>query len=166
LLLTQAAGQVEEPLRFGPTPWGMLARSSSPGGVLLFLGHGKQLRRTVPLRRGESERAKGAVGPAGDVIQLILDYAKQETLGPLKGLLRFLIAGVVGSIALSAGALLILLGLLRALQTETGSTFSGDWSWAPYLVTGAAAIIVLLLSAWRIKKGPASKRNMTQKGGA
>jgi hypothetical protein len=144
----------------------MLARSSSPGGVLLFLGHGKQLRRTVPLRRGESERAKGAGGPAGDVVQLILDYSKQETLGPLKGLLRFLIAGVVGAIALSAGALLILLGLLRALQTETGSTFRGDWSWAPYLVTGAAATIVLVLSAWRIKKGPASKRNMTPKGGA
>ena len=113
----------------------------------------------MPLRRGESERAKGAGGPAGDVVQLILDYAKQETLGPLKGLLRFLIAGVVGAIALSAGALLILLGLLRALQTETGSTFSGNWSWAPYLVTGAAATIVLVLSAWRKRSKTCGKNS-------
>lgn len=163
---TQAAGRGEQALRFGPGPVGMLARSSSPGGVLPFLGHGKQLRRTVPLRRGENERAKGAGGQAGDVVQLILDYAKQETLGPLKGLVRFLIAGVAGAIALSTGALLLLLGLLRALQTETGSTFRGDWSWAPYLVTAAAATVVMALSAWRIKKGPASKRNMNPKGGA
>lgn len=131
-----------------------------------FLGHGKQLRRTVPLRRGERERAKGAGGAAGDVIQLVLDYAKQETLGPLRGLARFVGLGVAGSIALSAGAMLLLLGLLRALQTETGSTFRGDWSWAPYLVTAAVASIVLVLAAWRIKKGPAAKRSQAPKGGA
>ena len=130
-----------------------------------FLGHGKQLRRTVPLRRGERERAKGAGGTAGDVIQLVLDYAKQETLGPLKGLARFVAFGVAGAIALSAGAMLLLLGLLRALQTETGSTFRGDWSWAPYLVTAAAAMMVLVLAAWRIKKGPAAKRSQAPKGG-
>jgi hypothetical protein len=133
---------------------------------LPFLGHGQQLRRTVPLRRGERERAKGAGGPAGDVVQLVLDYARQETLGPLKGLARFVAFGVAGAIGLSAGAMLLLLALLRALQTETGSTFRGDWSWAPYLLTAAAATVVLALSAWRIKKGPAQKRSQKQKGGA
>jgi len=118
----------------------------------------------VPLRRGES--AKGAGGSAGDVVQLVLDYAKQETLGPLKGLARFVAFGVVGAIGLSAGAMLLLLALLRALQTETGSTFRGDWSWAPYLVTAAAAIVVLVLSLWRIRKGPAAKRNQAPRGGA
>ena len=117
----------------------------------------------MPLRRGERDRAKGAGGPAGDVVQLVLDYAKQETLGPLKGLLRFVGFGVAGAIGLSAGAMLLLLGLLRALQTETGSTFRGDWSWAPYLLTGAAATMVLGLSAWRIKKGPAANRRQTKK---
>ena len=120
----------------------------------------------MPLRRGEPGRAKGAGGPAGDVVQLVLDYAKQETLGPLKGLARFVALGVAGAIGLSAGAMLLLLALLRALQTETGSTFRGDWSWAPYLLTAAAATIVLALSAWRIKKVPARKRSQRQKGGA
>ena len=32
---------------------------------------------------------------------------------------------------------------LRALQTETGTTFTGDWSWVPYLIM----IFVLALGA-------------------
>ena len=32
---------------------------------------------------------------------------------------------------------------LRALQDETGDTFTGDWSWVPYLIM----IVVLLFGA-------------------
>ncbi len=120
----------------------------------------------MPIRREERERDRGAsAGGAGDVIQLVLDYAKQETLEPLKGAGRFVAFGVIGAIALSAGTLLLLLGLLRLLQTETGSTFTGDWSWAPYLCTAAVAIVVLVLAALRIKKGPAAKRKTAPKEG-
>ena len=121
----------------------------------------------MPIRREERERDRSAsAGGARDVVQLVVDYAKQETLEPLKGAGRFVAFGVIGAIALSAGTLLLLLGLLRLLQTETGTTFTGNWSWAPYLMTAVAATIVLLLSAWRIKKGPAAKRKVAQKEGA
>lgn len=120
----------------------------------------------MPLRRGESDRADGARGAAGDVIALILDYAKQETLGPLKGLARFVAFGSAGAVGLAVGAMLLLLALLRGLQTETGSTFTGDWSWAPYLLTAVAAAAVLVLSVLRIRKGPASKRSEAPKGGS
>ncbi len=121
----------------------------------------------MPIRREERERDRSAsAGGAGDVVQLVVDYAKQETLEPLKGAGRFVAFGIIGAIALSAGTMLLLLGLLRALQTETGSTFRGDWSWAPYLVTAAAATIVAVLAALRIKKGPAAKRNVAPKEGA
>jgi Putative Actinobacterial Holin-X, holin superfamily III len=128
---------------------------------LPFLGHG-QLRRTVPIRRGGRERDGGK--PASDVVQLILDYAKQETLGPLKGLGRFIVFGLIGAIALSGGAMLLLLALLRGLQTETGTTFRGNWSWAPYLVTAGVATILAVLAAWRITKGPAAKQKASPKG--
>ena len=35
------------------------------------------------------------------------------------------------------------LGGLRLLQTETGSTFTDDWSWVPYLIM----VVVLALGA-------------------
>jgi hypothetical protein len=107
---------------------------------------------------GESGRGGGLTAAGGDFIHLVIDYAKQETLGPLKSLGRFLVFGLAGSLAITVGAVLLLLAGLRALQTETGSSFTGHLSWVPYLIVAAAAIGVLVLAAWRIAKGPAAKR--------
>jgi hypothetical protein len=92
-----------------------------------------------------------------EFVDMVVAYAKQETLGPLKGLGRFVAFGVSGSIALAVGLLILLLAGLRALQTETGSTFQGNLSWAPYLITAAASLVVLGLSAWRITKTPPTR---------
>jgi len=105
---------------------------------------------------GRSGRG-GALSAGGDFFQLVLDYAKQETLGPLKSLGRFVAYGVAGSMAITLGAVLLLLAVLRALQTETGSTFTGNLSWLPYLITVAGAVAIMVLAAWRIKKGPAAR---------
>jgi hypothetical protein len=90
-------------------------------------------------------------------VQLVVDYAKQETLEPLKGLGRFLAYGLAGAVALSVGLIIVLVGILRLLQTETGSTFTGNLSWIPYLITGAVALIVIALATWRITRGPAAR---------
>lgn len=92
-----------------------------------------------------------------DIFQLVLDYAKQETLGPIKGLGRFVIFGVTGSVALSVGVGVLLVALLRALQTETGSTFAGKLTWLPYVITAGAAVLVAGLAGWRVTKGPAKR---------
>jgi hypothetical protein len=91
-------------------------------------------------------------------LHLVLDYAKQETLGPAKGLARFVAFGVFGSIALSVGVVVLLVALLRALQDETGATFSGKLSWLPYVITAGAAVLVAGLAGWRITRGPAARR--------
>ena len=78
---------------------------------------------------------------------LVRAYAKQETLDPLKGLGRYAAFGVGGSLLLSIGVVLLLVGGLRALQTETGATCDGSWSWVPYLIVLAAAALVLALVA-------------------
>ena len=104
---------------------------------------------------GGSRRGLNAAG--GDFLQLVLDYAKQETLGPMKGLARFVAFGVFGSVALSVGLVVLLVALLRALQTETGTTFGGKLSWLPYVISGGAAVLVVALAGWRITKGPARK---------
>ena len=109
---------------------------------------------------GAAHRANGHAKSIPEVVselwELTTTYAKQETIDPLKGLGRFLAAGVGGAIVLGAGFVLLLLAGLRALQTETGSTFTGNLSWAPYLIVLAAGAVIIALALLRItkRKGP------------
>ena len=112
----------------------------------------------MPGRNGaRSEGGGGLPGAGGEFVQLVIDYAKQETLGPVKGLGRFVGFGIAGSVVLAVGSVLLLLAALRALQSETGSTFTGHLSWLPYFMTAALAVAITGLSAWRITKGPAAR---------
>jgi hypothetical protein len=100
--------------------------------------------------------AKGLQEVLTELWELARDYAKQETIDPLKGLGRFLGFGVLGAVALGIGVSLLVLAGLRALQTETGSTFTGNWSWAPYplVALGGGALIGLALLRISRRKGP------------
>ena len=93
---------------------------------------------------------------ATELWELTVAYAKQETIDPLKGLGRFVGAGIGGAIFLGIGVSLLLLSGLRALQTETSTTFTGNWSWAPYLMVVAAGLVLILLAVLRVsrRKGP------------
>src|SRR6266508_6652887 len=75
--------------------------------------------------------------------QLVLAYFKQETVGPLRNLRRFVLLGLIGSLVLGFGLVLMLLGALRLLQTETGSHFQGNLSWIPYFIVMIAAVILI-----------------------
>jgi hypothetical protein len=93
---------------------------------------------------------------ASELWELSTAYAKQETIDPLKGLGRFVGWGVGGAIVLGIGVVLLMLSGLRALQTETSTTFTGNLSWAPYLITVVAGLVLIGLALWRItrRKGP------------
>lgn len=81
--------------------------------------------------------------------ELTVTYAKQETIEPLKGLGRQLLWGVAGSVLLSVGLVLLTLGLLRGMQTETGTALSGNWSWVPYVVS---IVFLAVLIGWALSK--------------
>jgi len=87
----------------------------------------------------------------GELKDLTVTYAKQETVDPLKGLGRFVGFGVGGSFVLGLGLCLLGLAVLRALQTETGDTFAGNWSFVPYLVTILVLGVLALLAVGAIK---------------
>jgi len=109
--------------------------------------------------KGEAAGSRSRLRQSGgDTIQLVIDYVKQETFGPLKGVGRFLVFGIAGSIALCVGLVLLAVGLLRLLQTEAGGTFAGNLSWLPYLIVAVAVSVVMGLAAWRVAKGPALRR--------
>lgn len=93
----------------------------------------------------------------GDTTRLIVDYVKQETLDPLKGLGRFVVFGVAGSVALAIGLVIAAVGLLRLLQGETGGAFHGNWSWVPYLICAVAVVLVAVAAVAAIQRGQATR---------
>ena len=77
---------------------------------------------------------------------LVVAYAKQETVVPLRNLGRYIAFGIGGAAAIGLGASIVLLGALRLLQNETGDAFTGNWSWVPYLTVLAASGVVIALA--------------------
>ena len=105
---------------------------------------------------GQPGEPKSIPEVVGELWELTRDYAKQETIDPLKGLGRFLGYGIPGALLLGGGCVLLLLSALRALQTETGTRFTGNWSWAPYLIVMFGGVLLIGLALLRItkRKGP------------
>ncbi len=106
----------------------------------------------------QAEKAKQADDPSiGEVIDYVKAYAKQETLGPLKGAGSWLGYGVAASVALGLGLVLMLVGLLRLLQTEWDRSATGNFSWLSYLIVVLVAAGLLALTLSRIKKSTLHK---------
>ena len=100
--------------------------------------------------RSESKSIPALVG---ELWEMTLAYLKQETVEPAKGLGRFVAFGVGGSLVLALGLVIMLLGGLRALQDETGATFTGDLTWAPYGITAGGALVLVAAVAWAAVRG-------------
>ena len=88
---------------------------------------------------------------------LVVQYFREQTLVPLQKLGRYIGFGVLGSLLLGFGVVFLGMSGLRALQDETGDTFSGDWSWVPYLIMFiallfGAALVWLARTARRAEK--------------
>lgn len=106
-----------------------------------------------------AEDRHGTASELSELVDLIRRYVMQETVEPLKRIGRGLAFGSAAAVTLGIGLVLLLVGLLRALQTETGSVFAGEWSWAPYFLTviagtaalGIAAVMVLRSSGTKVR---------------
>ncbi len=75
--------------------------------------------------------------------ELLRRYVLDEAVKPLRHLWRRVAFGVLGAILIAIGSVAALVGVLRLLQSETGSAFAGSWSFAPYLLTAVTGIAVL-----------------------
>lgn len=88
----------------------------------------------------------------GEVIDYVKAYAKQETVGPLKGAGRWLGFGAAGAVVLGLGLSIMLLGLLRLLQTEWSRSAEGRLSWLSYLIVLIVCLALLAFTLMRINK--------------
>jgi H+/Cl- antiporter ClcA len=94
----------------------------------------------------------------GEVVALVRAYARQETLEPLRGLLRFVVVGVVGSLLVGTGLVVLLVACLRLLETETAGAFRGTRSWLAYVVVAVLALGLGAGFAWRTWRGAPAAR--------
>ena len=89
----------------------------------------------------------------GQILQelwtLLQDYAKQETVDPLRNLGRYLGYGIGGAVLVGMGVFFLALSGLRALQTET-DVFADTWSWVPYIIVAIGLCGVIGACIWAI----------------
>ena len=70
---------------------------------------------------------------------LVTDYAKQQTVTPLKRLGDWVKFGILGGICFAIGGFLLGLGVLRMFQEFDWT--EGNWSFVPYLVVFALLLL-------------------------
>ena len=94
--------------------------------------------------------------------ELVIAYAKQEALDPLKGLTRNVGFGLGGAFLMGIGVSFLAMGLLRALQDNRGWLVHGNWSWVPYLTVVVALFIVAAL-VWFARSRASRKSRRSKK---
>jgi len=113
-----------------------------------------RLRRAIARRATHMavpDKDKSDPGDIGQVVDLVKDYVRQETLGPIKGAGRWLGRGVAGALLIGTGCVLLVLAALRMIQNEFGRSFRGQWmSLLPYLFAFVVSLAVMGVAAWRI----------------
>jgi uncharacterized membrane protein len=107
--------------------------------------------------KDETDKGKSVTLLGNELLSLVIAYAKQETIDPLKSLARFVAWGVAGAILIATGGVLLALAAVRAAQAESGAHLHGNLTWVPY----AGGVILSLAGAvWavsRIFKGTTSR---------
>ncbi|TAN25098.1 MAG: hypothetical protein EPN30_05450 [Actinomycetota bacterium] len=93
-----------------------------------------------------------AKSQASEFIELLIAYVKQETLQPISRLGRYVLFGLAGSILIATGSVLLIVGFLRLLQSETGSAFTGHLNWLPYVFSALLGLIVVAAAVFGIFK--------------
>ena len=100
----------------------------------------------------ESLRGGHASPDDSEILDLVVAYARQETIGPLKGAGRWIAWGVVSMSLISIGMVLVALGLLRGVQDLSGDVFDGAWSFVPYVFGTAFASVIVVFAATQVRR--------------
>jgi hypothetical protein len=100
---------------------------------------------------GLPEEEKSIPQVLTELWEMLVSYAKQETVEPLKGLGRFVAFGIGAAIVGSIAIVLLTLAGLRALQTQTDDHLTGSWNFVPYLAALVLLGILILIAKSRIK---------------
>lgn len=86
------------------------------------------------------------IDEAKELQQMLVSYAKQETIEPLKTLGGYLAWGIAGSIFMFLGVMFVSFGTLRVLQSNVAEFDGGSYgSLFPYLAALGVLILMIVL---------------------
>jgi cytochrome c biogenesis protein CcdA len=89
----------------------------------------------------------------------VKDYARQETLEPLRGAVRWVGVGSIAALSLGLALMYVSLGVLRFSQDMGGSVLDGSWSFVHYFVTLFVVAIVVAITFSRVSRSSLSKKD-------
>ena len=101
-----------------------------------------------------SDNSSGLRHAGDDAFQLTVDYVKQETVEPLRGLGRFLYMGIAGSFFLAVRHPVDPARRPAPAADRDGHGPDRDWSWVPYAAVFVLGLAVIGVAVWRITAGP------------
>ena len=92
-----------------------------------------------------------------DLVESVKTYARQETLGPLKGAARWVAVGTLAATSLGLAMVFLALAVLRISQDLGGQALDGSWSFVHYLITFFVVSLLVWLSFSRISQRSLAK---------
>jgi len=79
---------------------------------------------------------------ARELVDLVVGYAKQETVDPIKRLGKTVAFGVAGAALVGIGGVFMSMAALRAMEDQTDFFFEHNLTWLPYFI-----LTILLFAA-------------------
>ena len=101
--------------------------------------------------------AKGPVDQVGDLVDSFKQYARKETLEPIKGAIRWVAVGSVAALCLGLALVFAALGVLRLSQDLGGTVLDGSWSFLHYLITLCVVAVLVVVTFSRVSRRSLAK---------
>ena len=92
-----------------------------------------------------------------DLVESVKQYARQETVEPLKGAARWVAIGSLAALSLGLAMVFLALAVLRLSQDLGGAALDGSWSFVHYLITLIVVGVLVALSFSRISQRSLAK---------
>ena len=105
----------------------------------------------------DSSRRRRAPDHVTDLVDSVKQYARQETIDPIRGAARWVAVGTLASVCLGLALVFFSLAVLRLSQFIGGESLSESWSFIHYFITFVIVAALVALSLSRIQQRSLSK---------
>ncbi len=95
---------------------------------------------------------RGPVDQVGDLYDSVKQYARQETLEPIKGAFKWVAVGSVAALCLGLALVYLALGILRLSQDLGGTALDGSWSFIHYFITLCVVTVLVVVTFSRVSQ--------------